>query len=101
MRVDDSDGVQFGPNSAFNVLCHQILVQHRRQKAVPHADRPAAVLHGPGLVLAGGRSVCPTIQADPMKLVDGYKLRLTMGHARHGVHSMYRDDTLMVSPAAR
>ncbi len=28
---------------------------------------------------------------------DGYPLQLTMGHARHGIHSMWRDDSLMVA----
>ena len=29
--------------------------------------------------------------------VEGYPLRMLMGHARHGIHSMWRDDSLLVS----
>jgi complex iron-sulfur molybdoenzyme family reductase subunit alpha len=29
--------------------------------------------------------------------IEDYGLRLTMGHARHGIHSMFRDDTLLMS----
>ena len=36
------------------------------------------------------------VYKDPLA-IDGYELRLTMGHARHGVHSLYRDDSLLVS----
>ena len=33
---------------------------------------------------------------DPLRL-QGYPLQMTMGHARHGIHSMWRDDKLLVS----
>ena len=32
----------------------------------------------------------------PMK-IEGYPLQMMMGHARHGIHSMWRDDPLLVS----
>jgi nitrate reductase alpha subunit len=33
---------------------------------------------------------------EPLK-IDGYPLRMMMGHARHGIHSMWRDDPLMLT----
>jgi DMSO reductase family type II enzyme molybdopterin subunit len=33
---------------------------------------------------------------DPLR-IKGYPLQMTMGHARHGIHSMWRDDKLLVS----
>jgi DMSO reductase family type II enzyme molybdopterin subunit len=33
---------------------------------------------------------------DPLRL-EGYPLQMTMGHARHGIHSMWRDDPLLVA----
>src|SRR5690606_28601492 len=36
------------------------------------------------------------VHKDPLAIKD-YSLRLTMGHARHGIHSMWRDDPLLVS----
>ncbi len=33
---------------------------------------------------------------DPLA-IEGYPLRMMMGHARHGVHSMWRDDSLLLS----
>ncbi len=33
---------------------------------------------------------------DPLR-IEGYPLQMTMGHARHGVHSMWRDDKLLVA----
>jgi DMSO reductase family type II enzyme molybdopterin subunit len=32
----------------------------------------------------------------PLKL-DGFPLQMTMGHARHGIHSMWRDDSFLLS----
>lgn len=32
---------------------------------------------------------------DPLRIA-GYPLQMTMGHARHGIHSMWRDDELLV-----
>ena len=36
------------------------------------------------------------VHRDPLK-IDGYPLQFMMGHARHGIHSMWRDDSLMVA----
>jgi DMSO reductase family type II enzyme molybdopterin subunit len=39
--------------------------------------------------------VLPTYK--PPLSIKGYPLRMMMGHARHGVHSMWRDDSLLLS----
>jgi nitrate reductase alpha subunit len=36
------------------------------------------------------------IHVEPLS-VKGYPLRLVMGHARHGLHSIYRDDALLLA----
>jgi nitrate reductase alpha subunit len=33
---------------------------------------------------------------DPLR-IEGYPLQFMMGHARHGIHSMWRDDSLMLA----
>ena len=39
--------------------------------------------------------VLPTYK--PPLSIKGYPLRMMMGHARHGIHSMWRDDSLLLS----
>lgn len=36
------------------------------------------------------------VHVDPLA-IKGFPLRLTMGHARHGIHSMWRDDSFLLS----
>ncbi len=90
VRVNDSDGTQFGPKSpyAYNVL------------ASTRDKRPYSTLTGRqqyymdhDWFLAEGEEL--PVHKDPLA-IKGYPLRLTMGHARHGIHSMWRDDTLLL-----
>jgi DMSO reductase family type II enzyme molybdopterin subunit len=91
VRVDDAQDVQFGPDSNFS---YQMLASVRDKK--PYATltgRQQFYLDHDWFLQAG--EALPTYRK-PLKL-DGYSLRLVMGHARHGVHSQYRDDSLLVS----
>ncbi|HRX90203.1 MAG TPA: molybdopterin-dependent oxidoreductase, partial [Steroidobacteraceae bacterium] len=90
VRGDDSEGVQFGSKSPFS---YQILASTRDK-------RPYATLTGRqqfyfdhDWFLQEGEAL--PVYVAPLAL-SGYPLRLTMGHARHGVHSMYRDDALLL-----
>ncbi len=91
VRVDDSADVQFGKGSNYS---HYVLDSVTDKKPYStltgrqqfYMDHDWFLQEGEGL---------PTYR--PPKSLDGFGLRLTMGHARHGVHSMYRDDSLMVS----
>jgi DMSO reductase family type II enzyme molybdopterin subunit len=91
VRGDDSAAVQFGPKSPFS---YQILASVRDK-------RPYATLTGRqqfyfdhDWFLAEGEALPVYV---PPLAVQGYPLRLTMGHARHSVHSIYRDDSLMLA----
>ncbi len=91
IRVDDAEGVQFGSNSAYG---NHVLARVRGKKPWGtltgrqqfYLDHDWFLQEGEGL---------PGYKA-PLE-IDGYGLRLVMGHARHGVHSHYRDDSLLVS----
>jgi anaerobic selenocysteine-containing dehydrogenase len=91
VRVDDSAGTQFGKDSNYSYY----VLNSAKEK------RPWNTLTGRqqfyidhDWFLQGGEAL-PEYRA-PLK-IKGYDLRLTMGHARHGIHSMYRDDTLLLS----
>ncbi|MDJ0928384.1 MAG: molybdopterin-dependent oxidoreductase [Gammaproteobacteria bacterium] len=91
VRVDDADDVQFGPNAPYSYY-----VLDSVKNRIPYAtltgrqqfymDHDWFLQEGEGL---------PGYRA-PLKNKN-YDLRLVMGHARHGIHSMYRDDSLLVS----
>jgi DMSO reductase family type II enzyme molybdopterin subunit len=90
IRVDDSAGVQFGPKSPYN---YQVLASTREK-------RPYATLTGRqqfymdhDWFLSEGEQL-PVFKE--LLTTKGSGMRLTMGHARHGIHSMWRDDQLLV-----
>jgi len=91
IRVDDSDGVQFGPNSAYSFY---VLARTRDKKPYETLTGRQQFYFDHDWFLQEGEGL-PEHRA-PLEN-EGFGLRLTMGHARHGVHSMYRDDTLLVS----
>lgn len=91
LRVDDADDVQFGPKAPYS---YYVLASVRDK-------RPYATLTGRQQFymdhewfLQEGEAL--PLHKEPLAL-KGHRMRLTMGHARHGVHSMYRDDPLLVS----
>ncbi len=91
MKTNDAEDVIYGEHSAY----HDTIIRSTRDK------KPYKTLTGrqqfyidhdwfleEGEALPGYR--------EPLE-VAGYPLRMLMGHARHGIHSMWRDDPLLVS----
>ena len=91
IRTDDADGVQFGPNSSFS---YYVLERTRGKKPYDTLTGRQQFYFDHDWFLQEGEALPE--HREPLA-IDGYSLRLTMGHARHGVHSMYRDDSLLVS----
>jgi len=91
IRVDDSDDVQFGKKSNFS---YYVLASVKDKKPYTTLTGRQQFYIDHDWFLQEGEAL-PEYRA-PLK-IDGYGLRLVMGHARHGIHSMYRDDTLLVS----
>ena len=91
IRVDDSEGTQFGKNSNYS---HYVLDSAKEKKPWNTLTGRQQFYIDHDWFLQGGEAL-PEYRA-PLK-IKGYDLRLTMGHARHGIHSMYRDDTLLMS----
>ncbi|MFQ5636051.1 MAG: molybdopterin-dependent oxidoreductase, partial [Gammaproteobacteria bacterium] len=91
VRSDDSDGVQFGKNSNYSYQTLASVVDKQPYDTLTgrqqfYIDHDWFLQEGEAL--PGYRPPLSTA---------GYDLRLTMGHARHGIHSMFRDDTLLMS----
>jgi nitrate reductase alpha subunit len=92
VRVDDSDSTAWeGQDSPF----HSEVVRSVREK------RPYETLTGRQQYYIDHEwflafdEALPR-HAEPLRL-EGYPLQMMMGHARHGIHSMWRDDPLMVA----
>jgi nitrate reductase alpha subunit len=91
IRVDDSAGTQFGKDSNYS---YYVLASTKDKKPYDTLTGRQQFYIDHDWFLQGGEAL-PEYRA-PLK-IKGYDLRLTMGHARHGIHSMYRDDTLLLS----
>jgi nitrate reductase alpha subunit len=91
IRVDDSDDVQFGKDSAYN---YETLASTRDKHPYKTLTGRQQFYLDQDVFLSEGE-VLPVHKA-PLKN-RGFELRLTMGHARHGIHSWMRDDSLLVS----
>jgi DMSO reductase family type II enzyme molybdopterin subunit len=91
IRVDDSAGTQFGKDSNYS---YYVLASTKDKKPYNTLTGRQQFYIDHDWFLQGGEAL-PEYRA-PLK-IKGYDLRLTMGHARHGIHSMYRDDTLLLS----
>jgi len=91
IRSDDSDDVQFGKKSNYN---YYVLEKVREKKPYETITGRQQFYIDHEWFLQESEAL-PTYKA-PAR-IEGYELRLTMGHARHGIHSMYRDDTLLMS----
>jgi len=92
VRVDESAGVMWdGSNSPF----------HNDISESVHDKRPYETLTGRQQFYIDQEwflkfdEALPVYHA-PLK-IKGYPLQMTMGHARHGVHSMWRDDSFLLS----
>lgn len=91
VRVDDSADVQFGPKSPYS---YQILDSTRDKKPYATLTGRQQFYFDHDWFLKEGEELPSYV---PPLAVKGYPVRLTMGHARHGIHSMWRDDQLLVS----
>jgi DMSO reductase family type II enzyme molybdopterin subunit len=91
IRVDDSDGVQFGKDSNYS---YYVLARVKDKRPYETLTGRQQFYIDHDWFLQEGEAL-PEYK-EPFS-IKGFDLRLTMGHARHGIHSMYRDDTLLVS----
>jgi len=91
LRVDDADDVQFGPNSAYSF---ETLASTRDKHPWKTITGRQQFYLDHDWFLSEGEAL--PVHKPPLKNKD-FDLRLTMGHARHGIHSQWRDDSLLVS----
>jgi len=91
VRVEDSDDVQFGPKSAYN---YETLASTRDKHPWKTLTGRQQFYLDQDWFLSEGEAL--PVHREPLKN-KGFDLRLTMGHARHGIHSWARDDSLLVS----
>jgi DMSO reductase family type II enzyme molybdopterin subunit len=91
VRADDSADVQFGKGSPYS---YQVLASTRDKKPYATLTGRQQFYFDHDWFLSEGEAL--PVHVDPLA-VKGYTLRLTMGHARHGIHSMWRDDSLLLS----
>ena len=91
VRCNDSDGIIYGPDSPYDARLIQSLRDKKPYQTLTarqqfYIDHEWFMEEGEAL---------PTYR-EPLSIKD-YPLRLLMGHVRHGIHSMWRDDSLMIS----
>ena len=91
IRVKDSERVVYGHESPYDTLVNRSLLDKQAYQTLTSRQQ-FYVDHD--WFMEEGESL-PTYR-EPVA-VQGYPLRLLMGHVRHGIHSMWRDDPLMVS----
>ena len=91
IRSDDADSVQFGKDSCYN---YETLESTRDKHPWKTLTGRQQFYLDHDWYLAEGEAL--PVHKEPLKN-DGYELRLTMGHARHGIHSWARDDSLLLS----
>ena len=91
VRVDDCEGTQFGAKAPFS---YQILASVRDKLPYATLTGRQQFYFDHDWFLQQGEAL--PVHVAPLS-VQGYPLRLTMGHARHGIHSMYRDDDFLLS----
>ena len=89
-RVPDSDGLIYGPASPYR----DTMIRSVNDKKPYHTltGRQQFYIDHDWFLQEG--EALPTHRA-PLG-AKGYPLRFVMGHARHGIHSMWRDDPLLV-----
>ncbi len=91
LRSNDSAQVQFGKESVFN---YETLHSTRDKHPWKTLTGRQQFYIDQDTFLAEGEAL--PVHKEPLES-PGYDLRLTMGHARHGIHSWARDDSLLVS----
>ncbi|MGI9309620.1 MAG: molybdopterin-dependent oxidoreductase [Gammaproteobacteria bacterium] len=91
VRPDNSDGTQFGAGSPFS---YQTLASTRDKKPYKTLTGRQQYYLDHDVFLAEGEQL-PVYR--PPLMNKNFDLRLTMGHARHSIHSLWRDDSLLLS----
>jgi DMSO reductase family type II enzyme molybdopterin subunit len=91
IRSHDSDEVQFGKDSAYN---YETLASTRDKHPWKTLTGRQQFYLDHDWFLSEGEAL--PVHKEPLKN-KAYDLRLTMGHARHGIHSWARDDSLLLS----
>jgi DMSO reductase family type II enzyme molybdopterin subunit len=91
IRVDDAQDPQFGPKSPYS---YQLLASTRDKKPYKTMTGRQQFYIDHDWFLAEGEQL--PVHRGPLS-VEGYPLRMLMGHARHGIHSLWRDDSLLIS----
>lgn len=90
MRNEDSDGVIHGRGSPYNA---DLLRSYEEKKPYPTlTGRQQYYIDHPWFMSED--ETLPRYK-EPLR-IEGYPLRFVMGHVRHGIHSMWRDDPLML-----
>ena len=91
LRVDGSDDVQFGEDSAYS---YETLASTRDKHPWKTLTGRQQFYIDQDWFLSEGEAL--PVHKEPLKNKE-FDVRLIMGHARHGIHSWARDDSLMVS----
>ncbi len=91
IRVDDAEGTQFGKQSPYNYQIYASVIDKKPYKTL--TSRQQFYIDHDWFLKEGEQL---PVHREPLS-IKGYPLRMLMGHARHGVHSLYRDDTLLLS----
>ena len=91
VRGEDSTEVQFGKHSPFTYATLASVVDKKPYNTLTGRQQ---FYFDHDWFLSEGEAL--PVHVDPLA-IKGYPLRLTMGHARHGIHSWCRDDSLLLS----
>jgi DMSO reductase family type II enzyme molybdopterin subunit len=91
VRNNDSEGVMYGENSPYGSV---MLRAWRDKTPYPTLTGRQQFYIDHDWFIAEGEQL-PVYK--PSIRIKGYPLNLLMGHARHGIHSMWRDDSLLLS----
>ena len=90
VRVEDSEGVVYGDNAPYATM--KQYVEHKKHYET-HTGRQQHY-HDHDWYIKYDETLPG--HKDPLEL-EGYPLRMLMGHARHSIHSSWRDDTFLWS----
>ena len=91
VRVNDSDGIVYGPGSPYDTKINRSLIDKQAYQTL--TSRQQFYIDHDWFMEEG--EALPAYR-EPVS-IKGYPLRMVMGHVRHGIHSMWRDDSLMLS----
>jgi nitrate reductase alpha subunit len=86
VRVEDSEGVVYGDNAPYATMKQYVV--HKKHYET-HTGRQQHY-HDHDWYIKYDETLPG--HKDPLEL-EGYPLRMLMGHARHSIHSTWRDDT--------